>query len=362
MSNPSPLMGALMPGYYAAWIAATMACLGALALQVIAESTSASWMVPLRRPAEALSGGLPLCALLFAPVVIFANAIFPWARELSSLPPEVAKAVAHKAGYLAVKPFLLRSALYLLSWIAIAELLRRWSLAQDESASPTEIERLSARRRTLSGASLPWLLFSGTFATFDWIMSLEPAWKSTAYGAIFLAGCGAAATAIVCITSVLREEDPRVRPAHLHAIGNFLLAAVMFWAYVGFSQILIHWIGDMPEDVPWYLRRVHGGWKWVSIALGVLHFAVPFVLLLMRRLKRTRALAWIAAVVVVGHLLDAVILVLPAQPALHAIAFVPAVVVLALVGVFCVFRYRRALPVPPHDPLLGEAMRFEMPS
>jgi hypothetical protein len=347
----------MIAGYLAGWIAITSAALGALSLIAIAEVTSASWMIPLRRPAEALAGTLPLCALGFAPIALFAARLFPWARDLATLSPEVARAVAHKRAYLAVGPFAIRSAIYLLSWTAIAELLRRWSLAQDH-ATEAEAARLAEKRRTLSAIALPWILFTGTLAAFDWLMSLEPEWFSHAYGAIFLASGGAAA---IALTAAIAARSDHAQPAHLHAIGNMLLAAVMMWAYLMFGQLLIQWIADIPREIVWYLRRTRGIWTSVVVVIALLHFAVPFFLLLVRALKRSRALALVAALVVVGHLLDCALLVLPATGATPS-SIVGALVPLVAAALVTRVRYAAAAKMPARDPLRAASLTFEMPS
>lgn len=346
----------MIAAYLAGWIAVTAAALGALSLIAIAEATSASWMIPMRRPAEALAGTLPLCALGFVPIVLFASQAFPWARDLSALSHEAAHAVMMKRAYLSVPAFAVRGAVCLLSWTAIAELLRRWSLAQDH-ASQVEAARLAEKRKTLSAIALPWILFTGTLAAFDWLMSLEPEWFSHAYGAIFLASGGAAA---IAITAGLATRSS-AKPAHLHAIGNMLLAAVMLWAYLMFGQLLIQWIADIPREIVWYLRRTHGVWTSVVIATALLHFAVPFFLLLVRGFKRTRALAWVAGMVVVGHLLDCALLVLPATST--SLVFLP-VALVPIIAAAIVMRVRMTgvAPVPTRDPLHEAALGFEMPS
>ncbi|MGZ3450180.1 MAG: hypothetical protein ACXVEF_11335 [Polyangiales bacterium] len=351
----------MIAAYFVGWIALTAASLGALALIAIAEVTSASWMIPMRRPAEALAGVLPLCVVGFAPIAIFAARLFPWARDVSTLSPEIARALAHKRSYLAAFPFVVRSALYLLSWTAIAELLRRWSIAQDD-ASDTEAAHLASKRRTLSAIALPWILFTGTFAAFDWLMSLEPEWFSHAYGAIFLVSGGAAAVAIVAALSArTAARSSAVSPAQLHAIGNMLLAAVMLWAYLMFGQLLIQWLADIPREIVWYLRRTRGPWTTIVIATALLHFAIPFFFLLIRALKRTSALAPIAALVVVGHLLDCALFVLPAQPVAPG-SLVLALVPLAIGAIVMRLRYLRAPAVPTRDPLYRASLAFEMPS
>jgi hypothetical protein len=347
----------MIAGYYAGWIAITAASLGALVLIAIAELTSASWMIPMRRPAEALAGVLPVALLGFLPIVLFAPQLFPWARDASTVSPEIAKALAHKRGYLAPFPFVARSALYLVSWTAMAELLRRWSIAQDTATEP-EAARLAAKRRIGSAIALPWILFSGTFAAFDWLMSLEPEWFSHVYGAIFLVSGGTAAVALV---AAMASRSSSVMPAQLHAIGNMLLASVMLWAYLMFGQLLIQWIADIPREIVWYLRRTRGPWTTIVVATALLHFAIPFLFLLIRSLKRTSALGVIALMVVVGHLLDCALLVLPSQNA-SAFGLVLALVPLVVAAITMRVRHLGAPPVPTRDPLYRESLAFEMPS
>jgi hypothetical protein len=189
-------------------------------------------------------------------------------------------------------------------------------------------------------------------------MSLEPEFFSHVYGAIFLASGGAAAIAITAMFAVRSSET---KPAHLHAIGNMLLAAVMFWAYLLFGQVLIQWIGDIPREIVWYLRRTRGIWTSIVIATALLHFGIPFLLLLVKALKRTRALAWIAGMVVLGHLLDCALLVLPATSTSGA--FLPvALVPIACAAVVVRVRMSGVAPVPTRDPLHEAALEFEMPS
>jgi hypothetical protein len=140
-----------------------------------------------------------------------------------------------------------------------------------------------------------------------------------------------------------------------------LLAAVMMWAYLMFGQLLIQWIADIPREIVWYLRRTHGAWTGVVIATAFLHFGIPFFLLLVRALKRTRALAWVAAMVVLGHLLDCALLVLPATST--SLVYLPvALVPIALAAVVVRVRVSGVAPVPTRDPLHEAALEFEMPS
>jgi hypothetical protein len=132
---------------------------------------------------------------------------------------------------------------------------------------------------------------TATFAFVDWIMSLEPHWFSTIYGAMFLVGEVLEAFALViALVVVLGRAQPfreYLTPQHYHDLGNMMFAFTVLWAYLSFSQFLIIWAGNLPTEIPWYLRRLNQGWGAVAVGLVVFHFCLPFVLLLQRRVKRT---------------------------------------------------------------------------
>jgi hypothetical protein len=217
-----------------------------------------------------------------------------------------------KMPYLNVPFFVARAAVYLAAWLALAFLLTRWSKAQDRTGHP----RFDVLLRKLSGGGLVLLAFTVTFAAFDWVMSLDPHWTSTIFGMLFLAGQGLGAIALVIAVAYplsRRESVGRIFvPTVLNDLGNLLLAFVMVWAYLSFSQLLIIWAGNLPEEIPWYLHRIAGGWRYVAMALAVFYFAVPFLVLLGRGNKRQhRRLATIAIGILAARALDIFYLVMP---------------------------------------------------
>ena len=163
--------------------------------------------------------------------------------------------------------FIVRAALYFLVWIVIAYLLNRWSLEQDRTAAPG----LSKRLRTLSAPGLILYVLTATFAAFDWMMSLEPEWFSSIYGLLFIAGNALAMMAFaIVLVALLSNYEPLsnwVSRNIYNDLGNFLLAFVAFWAYITFSQFLIIWSANLPEEIPWYIVRTQGGWPWLALAL-----------------------------------------------------------------------------------------------
>ncbi len=292
---------------YLFWIGIALGC---FAIVMLHHLVGGSWGVVIRRLLESGAGTLPLMAVLILPLLAGLPRLYVWARPEAVAGDELLR---HKAPYLNVPFFLGRLAFYFAVWIMLAHLLNKWSEEQDRTLSP----RVKARLQLLSGPGLVLYGLTVTFASVDWVMSLEPHWFSTIYGILFMTGEALATLAFVILALlVLVRRKPMadvLRPAHFHDLGNLMLAFVMLWAYVCFSQFLIIWSGNLPEEIPWYLRRLDGGWAWVAVALLVFHFALPFVLLLSRQNKqRLEILAGIAGGVLLVRLVDLFWMVMPA--------------------------------------------------
>jgi hypothetical protein len=265
---------------YVLFLGVSLGCMAWLMLQYL---TGGAWGVVIRRPAEAAARTLPLLALLFLPIVIGIPTLYSWSH------PGVVGADAvlrHKAAYLNFPFFVGRAVCYFLGWLFCAWFLNRWSDREDRTGGMEAHSQMAA----LSG---PGILFWGiavTFMSIDWVMSLEPHWFSTMYGLLFIAGQGLSSMAfLIALVVLLSHYEPMSRvltPRHLHDLGKLLLACVMVWAYFSFSQFLIIWTGNLPEEIPFYLRRLTGGWWWLALLLVVGHFALPFALLLSRDVKR----------------------------------------------------------------------------
>ena len=297
--------------YLIGWTFWTGIAVGSLALLMLQHLTGGGWGLVIRRSLEAATRTLPLMAVLFIPVLIGAHSIYHEWMD----PEEVAKhpAVQSKASYLSLPFFTVRFVIYFGVWIALAYFLNKWSLAQDRTAD----NRYTKNMRVLSGGGMVALIFSVTFASIDWYMSIEPDWFSTIYGFIFVAAWSLSALAFVIavMARLVREEPMRriVAPLHFHDLGKLLLALVMLWAYFAFSQFLIIWSGNLPEEITWYIRRIHGGWGAVIITIGILHFAAPFLFLLSRGIKRNPGkLVLIATLVLVMRSVDLLWMLAPA--------------------------------------------------
>jgi hypothetical protein len=336
--------------YLMAWVFWTGVALGCLAILMIHHVTGGAWGVAVRRFLECGTRTLPLMAILFLPLALGVQDLYAWAR------PEAAAdhVIAQKQLYLNVPFFLARAAFYFAAWIGVARLLARWSLAQDDASDP----RAGYKLEQLSRGGLLLLGLTMTFAAVDWMMSLEPHWFSTVYGVLFMVGSVLSAFAlvipVVASVAVRKPFADVVTPEHFHDLGKLLLAFVMLWAYVTLSQFLIVWSANLPEEIPWYLRRLQGGWQWLALLLVAVHFALPFVLLLSRDLKRSaRGLAALALVLLAARFADVFWLLAPAldRPAL-AVHWLDPVALLGVGGLWMAV-YVRALAavplVPRHD-------------
>jgi hypothetical protein len=297
--------------YLIGWTFWTGIAVGSLALLMLQHLTGGGWGLVIRRSLEAATRTLPLMAVLFIPVVIGAHSIYhEWADHEEAAKHEV---VQFKTPFLNLPFFSLRAVLYFAIWIALAFFLNRWSLAQDRTAD----NRYTKYMRELSGGGMVALIFTVTFASIDWYMSIEPEWFSTIYGFIFVAAWSLSALAfVIAVMARLSREEPMrriVAPLHFHDLGKLLLALVMLWAYFAFSQYLIIWSGNLPEEITWYIRRMHGGWGAVIVTIAILHFAAPFLFLLSRGIKRNAGkLVLIAVLVLVMRGVDLLWMLAPA--------------------------------------------------
>lgn len=284
--------------------------LGCMAVAMLHHVTGGAWGLAIRRPLESGMRTLPLVAILFLPIALGVGRLYEWAHPDAVAADPILR---HKSLYLNVPFFLGRAAVYFGAWLVLSYLLNRWSLEQDATGDRSIARRL----QLLSSAGLVLYGLTVTFASIDWAMSLEPHWFSTMYGVLFIAGQGLSAFAFIVVVLVLiAGRSPLaqfVEAKHYHDLGKLMLAFVMFWAYVSFSQYLVIWAGNLPEEIPWYLRRLQGGWGWVGAALVVLHFALPFFLLLPASANRNpRILLGVAGLVLFMRLVDIFWLTRPA--------------------------------------------------
>ena len=333
--------------YLLAFLFALSPAGGALALLMLHRLTGGRWGDAILEILTAAARTLPYFAVLLVPVLLNLAAVFPWARpgwEQSEA------ATANKVLYLNAPFFMARAALYLVVWSWLA-------LAVSRPHAPGD------RPRLLGGLGLLAYVLTTSLAGVDWGMSLGPEWYSTMYGLSMILGqtLSALALAVIVRYALDRAAPENALPVDVyHDLGTLLFAMVFLWAYLGFSQFLIIWSGNLPEEVTWYMRRLAPGWKILASSLVLIHFAAPFVLLMMRQVKRKPAyLATVSAVLYAAHFGELVWLILPAfHPERLTIHWLDVALPLALlclwVWLFC-HQLRRRLALPPATPTKLEA-------
>ena len=288
--------------------------LGCLSLLMIQHLTGGRWGLAIRRLLEAGTRTVPVLVLLFVPVVVGLERIYPWAGSEQS-DATIRHAIEIKHAYLNVPFFLGRAAFYFGVWFLLAYFLNRVSLETDAGMDL----RRARLMRSISGGGLLLMGLTITFMSMDWAMSLDPRWFSTIYGMLFMIGTALSALAlcIVVITRIMGTGPLSVvaNADTLHDLGKLMLAFIMVWAYFSYSQFLIIWSGNLPEEIPWYLRRYHGTWKLIGLFLVVFHFAVPFLILLSRSVKRrAKTVGMIALWILAVRVVDLFWLVRPEFP------------------------------------------------
>jgi hypothetical protein len=344
--------------YLMAYMLVLGATLGCLALGMIHQLSGGGWGVLVRRPIGAATRVLPVLTLLFAPIVIGMHRLYVWTDAALVAHDDVLRA---KHLYLNTPFFLVRAAIYFLTWNATVYFLNAWSLEQDRTGDPL----YSRRMQMLAGGGLVAYGLTITFASFDWLMSLEPHWFSTIYGVLIMGGQGLTALAFLLIVVVWLSRRPPLDailvPAHFHDLGNLLLAFVMLWAYFSFSQYLIIWSGNLPEEISWYLHRLQTGWRVVALALVIFHFAVPFVLLLSRTIKREpQLIVKVAAGILVARLIDLFWLIAPEfHPRGVSVSWMDVALPFTLGSIWLgcfVWQLRGRAILPVYDPQFDEAL------
>ena len=305
------------------WIFVLEIALGGLFFVFVQHLTRAGWSVAVRRPAEVLASNLNWLWIGFVPIAILfftghANMLFPWAdlAALAAVAPEEAHLVEKKTAYLNTPFFLIRAAAYFVIWAFLATWFLRSSIRQgsQQGDGPTRaMQKMAAPAALLFGVSI-------SFAAFDWIMSLSPGWFSTMFGVYFFAGTATCGFATLIITCILLQRNGLmvnvITNEHYQDMGKLLFAfGMVFWAYIGFSQYMLIWYANIPEETGWFLARQFGDWGWFSLWLLFGHFCIPFVFLISKHPKRNwRTLLFAALWMLFFGWFDTYWLVMPEIP------------------------------------------------
>jgi hypothetical protein len=333
--------------------------LGSLFIVALEHVVGARWSVPLRRVPERLSG----LALLMGPAALLAlfalPVLYPWTNAEALKDP----VIAGKAIWLNVPFFSARVVACVGLWILAYRIFVSGSIRQDGEKNPG----FNVRARRFAPVFMVIFGITITVVAFDWISSLEPAWYSDVFGVYVFAGtflAGLAATTLAVLYLMARGKLPGVKPDHVYNLGGFLFAFVVFWSYIGFAQYLLMWYGNMPEEVFWYKERLEGSWGALVLALAVLHFLLPFLVLIPRDAKsEPKRLFWIATVMLFAHWLDLYWMIFPVLGK-GALFSWPELSFGVFFGASSLLWIRHAMTrgadMPVGDPFLREGLEFRL--
>jgi hypothetical protein len=357
-------------GYLLGFMCWLGVALGSMAILMIRHLTGGGWGMVIRRILGAAMRTLPVLAVLFIPIVIavLQHRIYPWAIWAVS-PDAVQEPHIHEhlaknkfilESYLNSSGFIIRAIIYFAIWNVLSFLLSHWSRQTDRPGAPDNTQKFKA----VAGPGLILYGFTISFATIDWVMSLDPSWISTIFGLIILIGevlsamCFAAVVERILVN--YKPMSEMLRPDFVQDHGKWMLTFVMVWAYFSFSQWLIIWAGNLPGEITFYLKRLSFGWGWVGLFLALFHFAVPFAILLSRPFKRNiRKLVWLAIWLILMRWVDLFWIIEPNFSKSFNVTIADLVVPVAIGGIWLWFFFRNlaSMPLlPAYDPSAGEVL------
>ena len=338
--------------------------IGSLFLVALEYAANADWSTPFRRVSEFLAAGLPLLIIFAIPLLFNTSNLFLWSHSdyLGS-----DKMLAAKSAYLNTPFFMVRVFAIILIWIFFYSMIIKNSRKQDSTGN----QLLTKRNIVLSVIFIPVFAITITLVAVDWIMSLESKWFSTIFGVYLFAGVAWSSLAALTITSIKLNEKgflhPAVKEDHYYSLGTLMFAFTAFWGYIAFSQYMLIWYGNLPEETFWFMQRWDGGWKIVSILLIVIHFIVPFFFLLSFESKTNpKKLKFISIWILCAHFLDIYWLVMPSMSRNdHAYSFswIDFVFPLVFIGVLMIVFKKvaeRVNLVPVKDPKLERGLNFHL--
>lgn len=335
--------------------------IGSLLLIALEYVGGADWSVPIRRVVEFLAAIIILLPILVLPLVFSIHDIFHWAHKDVVAANEILKG---KSPYLNETFFIIRVFAVLVIWGLFYFLLIRNSNAQDKSRD----QSLTKKNIILSAIFIPFFAITITITAVDWMMSLEPHWFSTIFGVYFFASSVVASLAAITLFVVFLKEKgymhPKLVDDHLFSLGALQFAFINFWAYIAFSQYLLIWYANLPEENFWFLHRWQNGWQYLSILLIITHFIIPYAALLSQPSKMDpKRLKFVSVWILFAHFIDLYWLVMPNMKGYY-FSWIDFVVPLFSIGVIIlIFNYRakKSNLVPIGDPKLQKGLNFRVP-
>jgi hypothetical protein len=351
-----------LAGYLIAYFFVVTVLVGLLAFVMGAHVMNAAWPTTVRRLCELAAGAMPLVVVLYVPLFWSASRLYPWAHPERIADAHIRGLVEHKRALMNAPFFYGRAVAYLVLFTVVAELLRRWSLAMDRLEPPD----LKPRLRAFSALLLPLVGLAGTFAAFDWTMSLSPDFYSTMYGLYVLSGGFVASVGLLAIMTACAQRAGwllHVERSHWYALGRLLFAFLIFWAYTGFFQYMLIWIANKPVEARFFVERIKPGDRWTSWFLVYGHFLAPWLILLSYAVKRHRfSVTAMGAWILACHYIDVHWLVGADRGGTHPWRWEDAPALLFIGGAtvaFALWRQRGQLLTAYYDPDFVEGAHYE---
>lgn len=339
--------------------------LGSLGLLMLQHLTGGTWGIIIRRPLEAASRTIWLVLLMFIPMVLGMKYLYSgngvekgWLNSPKSGEGALSP---FQQNYLTTNGYLTRALLYFIVWLGLVWIFNRWSKEQDANRDDRALRK---RIKMFAGPGIILYVLAMTFAAIDWVMSVSPHWASTIYGFLFVAGQAISSMSLmIAIVALMASSEPYanvIQKRHLHDLGKLLFAFNMLWAYFAFSQLLIIWSGNQPEEITFYHTRFNNGWGILAVLVLLFHFAIPFLLLLSRDVKRTAGLVSKVAVwMIFMRLVDLFWMTRPEFASKAGVTWLDIVVPIALVGLwlgFFAMNLKQMPLLPLGEPKLAEAI------
>ena len=352
--------------YLVGWVFCLSIAIGGLFFVLIQHLTGARWSVVVRRIAEAVVWSFPLLALLSIPILLGMHDLFHWTHHdvMDPQDPHFDPILYGKKGYLNTPFFLVRLGAYFAIWTFLGYKLYASSLRQDSAADPAT----PAAQRKISAIGLPLMALTTAFASYDLLMSLDPHWFSTIFGVYFFGASFWTVHAFIALVAIILQRNGAlkgvIKPDHYHDLGKLMFGFTVFWAYIAFSQYMLIWYGNLPEETLWYRHRLAHGWEYHSAALLIAHFVLPFWILLTKRAKRSTAIMSIMGVwFLIMNWFDFHWIAMPVHsPDAAGFHWIDFACLLGLFGVFTgaiLFRLGRHSLVPQNDPNLNHSLALE---
>lgn len=355
--NEADKADALM-SYLVAYFYGVTVLAGCMFFATLQHVVGARWSTTLRRIAENVGAVTPILAVLFLPLLWGMSTLYSWANGQ----PQPADVMA-KSAYLNPQFFIIRAVVYLAVWAAVGTWFHRQSVAQDKSGDP----QITKSMRTASTIAVILYGLTISFAGFDWVMSLDPTWASTMFGVYAFAGSMISALCTIGLAAHLLQRAGYLKGVitveNYHDLGKLQFGFIVFWAYIAFSQFMLIWYANLPEETAWFRLRWENGWSTLAIALCILHFGVPFFGMLSRTAKRNAAaMMTVGVLILVMHYVDLFWVIMPVrrhslEVTARDIAALFGVVGVCLAGIFN--RMGSAALIPVKDPYVHSSLEYD---